>query len=49
MYHHGQELLPRGNSKLCFLLQKMLFAAENQLAPVLMAGVYGCLQSRLPV
>ena len=26
-------LFARANSKLCFLLQKIIFAAENQLAP----------------
>jgi len=31
-------LFARANSKLCFLLQKLLFAAENQLAPDLMSG-----------
>jgi len=39
-------LLLRSNSKLCFLLQKMLFAAENQLAPDLLSGDFDCLQSR---
>jgi len=31
-------LFARANSKLCFLLQKFHFAAENQLAPDLMSG-----------
>jgi hypothetical protein len=47
-------LLPAFYSLCCFdfvyfLLQKILFAAENQLTTVLKPGGYGCLQSRLPV
>jgi hypothetical protein len=38
MYQRSPILFARANSKLCFLLQKCLFAAENQLAPDLMSG-----------
>jgi hypothetical protein len=39
MYQLRSILFARANSKLCFLLQRIPFAAENQLAPDLKSGV----------